>query len=83
MEADGHRTETGLRPMTREYASPEQILGKPINVSTDIYSLGVIIYELLTGYRPHRSDTGAPFDLERKILEKEPTRPSDYGYKQS
>ena len=77
MEADGHQTETGLRPMTREYASPEQIMGKPVNVSSDIYSLGVILYELLTGLRPHNSNSSAPFDLERKILEEEPTRPSE------
>ena len=77
LESDGQMTETGLRPMTREYASPEQIMGKPINISSDIYALGVILYELLTGSRPHRSDSSAPFELERKILEEDPTRPSD------
>src|SRR5438270_720619 len=47
-------TVTMTRMMTPEYASPEQIRGEPINTSTDIYSLGVILYEILTGHRPYR-----------------------------
>lgn len=69
-------TRTGLQPLTPAYASPEQIRGEPVTTSTDVYSLGVILFELLTGHRPYHGATAAMHDLARLICEQEPDRPS-------
>lgn len=69
-------TVVGIRPMTPEYASPEQIRGEPVSTATDIYCLGVILYELLTGCRPFRAPGGGPSELARMILDTVPRRPS-------
>ncbi|TWT41970.1 Serine/threonine-protein kinase PrkC [Phycisphaerae bacterium RAS1] len=66
-----------LRLMTPEYASPEQVQGKPISTPSDIYSLGVLLFELLTGRRPYRFSTRLHDELVRVIAEIEPERPSD------
>jgi eukaryotic-like serine/threonine-protein kinase len=68
-------TRTGLHPMTPEYASPEQIRGLDITIATDIYSLGVLLFELLTGHRPYPSAQSL-LEMERLICEDEPTKPS-------
>ena len=69
-------TLTGARLMTPEYASPEQIRGDVVTTATDVYSLGVVLYKLLTGRRPYRLRTGELPEIARAICEEEPTRPS-------
>jgi tetratricopeptide (TPR) repeat protein len=69
-------TVTALRVMTPEYASPEQIKGEPITTLSDVYSLGVCLYELLTGIRPYKLPRKTPDELSKAICEQEPERPS-------
>src|SRR6185503_5073512 len=60
--------------LTPEHAAPEQFLGGPITTATDVYQLGVLLYQLLTGARPFQATTAV--ELSREICELEPTRPS-------
>ena len=69
-------TRTGMRVMTPEYAAPEQVRGEPMSTATDVYALGVLLYELLTGRRPYHLASRVRREVERAILEDEPTRPS-------
>ncbi len=64
------------RAMTPEYASPEQILGKPVSTTTDIYSLGVVLYELLTGHRPFLFRKKIADEISKTITETHPPKPS-------
>ncbi len=67
---------TVARPMTIEYASPEQILGEPITTASDVYSLGVVLYQLLTGHSPYRVDRRSQPEVSRAIVDVDPERPS-------
>jgi serine/threonine-protein kinase len=72
--AGGTLPTESLLLLTPEHAAPEQFLGTPITTATDVYQLGVLLYELLTGERPFRA--GSTLELHRAICEQEPARPS-------
>ncbi len=80
-EEDGVETPTvtrlGLQAMTPEYAAPEQVVGGPVSRATDVYSLGVVLYELLTGRKPYRLGRRFGAQAERTIVEVEPDPPSE------
>jgi serine/threonine-protein kinase len=69
-------TVTGQRLMTPQYASPEQVEGAAITTATDIYSLGVLLYVLLTGQLPYRLPGTTSDALQRAVVEQDPERPS-------
>ncbi len=70
------QTRTGAHLLTPEYAAPEQVRGETITTATDVYQLGVLLYELLTGRRPYRLKSRVQYEIARVILEEEPERPS-------
>ncbi|MBB5208997.1 serine/threonine protein kinase [Chiayiivirga flava] len=75
LDAKTDQTGTAIRVFTPDYAAPEQIRGERATVTTDVYALGVILYELLVGQRPHPMDQ-SPLAVERAVLETDPLRPS-------
>ncbi len=73
---DSPKTHLGQRMLTPEYASPEQIRGEPITTGADVYALGVLLYELLTGQHPYRQENSHYIDTLRRITQGQTTTPS-------
>lgn len=71
------KTRPELRVMTPEYASPEQVLGEPVTTASDVYALGVLLYELLAGHHPYPLSSLSRGELEHLICEVEPAPPSN------
>jgi eukaryotic-like serine/threonine-protein kinase len=74
--ADAALTAAGPRPFTPQYASPEQVRGEPVSTATDIYSLGVLLYQMLTGVRPTGQRATSVAEVAQAVLQEQPTRPS-------
>lgn len=72
-----HLTVEGGRAMTPEFAAPEQLKGEAVTTATDIYTLGVLLYILLTGHHPAGAGPHTPADLVKAVVDREPTRPSE------
>ena len=69
-------TTWGCRPLTPDYASPEQLMDRPVTLAADIFALGGLLYELLTGQHPFRNGSTCRKTLHRRICEQDPCPPS-------
>lgn len=75
-QEDANLTRTGIAPMTPDFASPEQILGEAVGPVTDVYQLGIMLYEILSGRRPYHLSGRSLGSIERYIVHELPVRPS-------
>jgi tetratricopeptide (TPR) repeat protein/predicted Ser/Thr protein kinase len=74
--ARGGKTATLYRMFTPDYASPEQVHGRAVTTASDVYALGVVLYELLAGRKPYHAEASEPAELLRLVCEQDPERPS-------
>jgi eukaryotic-like serine/threonine-protein kinase len=74
-------THKGVWNFTPEYASPEQIKGESITTASDVYSLGIVLYKLLTGHSPYKIKSLNPSDLKDTVIHTEPAKPSEIIYR--
>jgi eukaryotic-like serine/threonine-protein kinase len=69
-------TKTGAAVLTPQYAAPEQLLGQAVSTATDVYSLGLVLFKLLTGTHPFSADSRSPAELLRAVITDSPRRAS-------
>ncbi len=81
--ANVFQTRTGMRIMTPEFASPEQVQGIQISTVSDVYSLGVLLYLLLAGRKPYQIQTMSMLEIEKIVCETEPPKPSEAALSES
>ncbi|GMU64380.1 MAG: hypothetical protein AMXMBFR36_06540 [Acidobacteriota bacterium] len=82
-ETDSVATRTGLRLMTPAYAAPEQILGGDVTTATDVFALGAVLFELVSGRRPFERSGRTPTDLAREVERERVERPSEVARRRS